>query len=334
MTDELDHIWTVGADTTGEAGPEAAEAAVAYQVETLSGVLPLGPQLGVSAPEVVPAALAPVLLGGDPALQVFALLDGAKVDNLPERLEASDLPHACLFDNVEDLGVAAPWLVAVSADAPLTRQLFTQGQGPRALWDADTGVFLRSAEALPDLRARLRKFTKVRTEAGAAATFFRFWEPRVMARYLLAHDAAARAPLCALIGAGEMIAVDRHNDRAVHAVCQAPDLRAPRVWPNLREDLAPIRLEIFCEDLADRIATDIPPLAEVPRAERRETVTALVNAARAIGLRANKSVERYCLTALLIGAQPETDPRFAKVLNSDRHELGRSRLMLKLAKDL
>ncbi|MEO1613305.1 MAG: hypothetical protein AAFU55_13275, partial [Pseudomonadota bacterium] len=51
--------------------------------------------------------------------------------------------------------------------------------------------------------------------------------------------------------------------------------------------------------LADRIATDIPQMADVPRAERRETIAALVHAARSINMRANKSVERYCYAALM-----------------------------------
>ncbi|QUJ78133.1 hypothetical protein KDD17_17480 [Sulfitobacter albidus] len=57
-------------------------------------------------------------------------------------------------------------------------------------------------------------------------------------------------------------------------------------------------------------------------------------AARQMGWRSEKSVERYCLAAILLGTLPQQDPRFDKVLNSDKHELDRSRLTLKLAIDL
>lgn len=311
-------------------GSETAD----YEVHTLDGIVPLHSQLGVLDPDNVPDTLFPIVFGADDAPLTYAILDAAKIDGLPERLETSDLPHGCLFDNAEDFGSAAPWLVEITPDAPLTRHLFTQGDGPRALWHTDTGVFLRSDLPLAELRAHLRLFTQVKTDTKDAPVFFRFWEPRVMARFLHHHDPSARDHLRALIGDGMMIAVDAHNDRAVYATAQAPHTRVAPVWPLLHEDLAPIRLQIFCEDLADRIAEDIPPLADVDRAERRETVTALVHAARAIGLRMDKSVTRYTIATLMTGQQPETDPRFADIIDSPRHELDRSRQILNLARAL
>ena len=322
-------------EMTRSAHPLQHGAVDAYAVTTLDGITPLEAQLGVVTPQTVPdERMAEVLLGGAAQWLTYAILDGAKIDGLAERLETAELPHACLFANSDDLGAVAPWLVQLDRDTPLVRQLFTAGEGPRALWGADAGVFLRSALPLADLRAHLRRFTKVRADAEAAPVFFRFWEPRVMARYVQAHDPAARASLCALLGTGAMIAVDRHNDRAVHVVADSPAERPPRVWPRLHADLSPIRLEIFVEDLADRIAVDIPPLADVARAERRETVTGLVQAARGIALRLDKSVTRYVYAALMIGGLPEADPRFADIVGSGRHELDRSRLMLKLARDV
>ena len=314
-------------------GPGDDTDAAAYAVTELDDITPLDAQMGVAEKRTVPDALAPYVFGGAPGRMTYAILDAAKVSGLAETLENSDLPHDCLFANADDLGAVAPWLVQLEPDAALTRNLFTRANGPPALWDADAGVLLRSRMALPALRAHLRRFTMAQTDA-PEPVFFRFWDPRVMARYLGRHSDSARDHVRALLGDGDMIAIDRHNDRAVHAASRAPEASVPQVWPDLHADLAPIRLEIFCEDLADRIATVIPQLADVPRAERRETITALVHAARRIDLRANKSVERYCYATLMIGQQPETDPRFAELLQSDRHELDRSRLMLKRAKDL
>ncbi|WP_415919326.1 DUF4123 domain-containing protein [Tateyamaria sp. SN6-1] len=331
MTQDHDPVWDIGS-APPDAGATGQDAAPAYEVSTLAPVAPLDAQMGVADPVCVPDPLIPALFAGPET--TFALLDGAKIDNLPERLENSDLPHVCLFDDVETLGAAAPWLVELTQDAPFARYLFTVGRGPRSLWAADTGLFLRSARPLAGLRAHLRRFTQVRSVAEDKPAFFRFWEPRVMARYVQAHDPAARANLSALIGPGALIAVDRHNDRAVVATAGPPETRPPRLWPALRTDMAPIRYEIFCEDLADQVAADIPPLAEVERNERRAVVRALADAARAIGLHLDKSVKRYVYAALMIGGQPETDARFEKIIASPRHELDRSRQILKLAQTL
>ncbi|WP_299692253.1 DUF4123 domain-containing protein [uncultured Tateyamaria sp.] len=330
-TDSADDPWRTGGDAAQPCDADGAGDRD-FAVNTLEGIVPLDPQFGVIDPQVVPETLEEITFGGAADQLTYAILDAARIDGLAERLENAGLPHACLFSNTDDLGGVAPWLVEIDRAAPLTRQMFTDGEGPRALWRTDAGVLLRTVLPLADLRAHLRRFTQVRMAADADPVFFRFWDPRVMSRYLHSHDPEAREAVTAMLGGTEIIAIDRHNARAVHATVRAPRGRPPRIWPKLRTDLSPIRLEIFCEDLADRIATDIPPLADVPRAERREIVTGLVQAARGIDLRLDKSVTRYVFAALMIGGQPETDPRFADIIDSPRHELDRSRQILNLAK--
>jgi hypothetical protein len=158
-------------------------------VETIKGVEPLGNQFGVAHPLSVPSVLREALFGQSDLiagrsilpLKTYALLDAAKVPGLPEMLETSGPEHTCLFQGAaaEDLSDVAPWLVRLEEGHRLTRNLFTRGNAPWAMWDAKVGLFVRSQSSLDDLRRHLRKFTRVRNNAGRTV-FFRFWDAGVL----------------------------------------------------------------------------------------------------------------------------------------------------------
>jgi hypothetical protein len=160
-------------------------------VDVIENVIPLDDQLGVAKPLSVPNALKNAVLGpAEPATEAkvpatFAIIDAAKVINLPEILDASELRHACLFDGAAkaEMGSVAPWLVQLTDDHPLTRGLFSRGKGPLQLWDEAPGIFVRSDATFDAVRQHFRKFTKVRDGTGKWY-FFRFWEPAFIAGLL------------------------------------------------------------------------------------------------------------------------------------------------------
>ncbi|WP_298296214.1 DUF4123 domain-containing protein [uncultured Litoreibacter sp.] len=116
----------------------------------------------------------------------FALLDGAAFPNLPEMLETSGLPHGCLFQGeaAEDLGEVAPWLVTLADSNALTRSLFTDGDAPWQLWGSGPLLLLQSPHSLRQIRAHLRKFTRLKGTDGRHY-FFRFWEAAYLEAFLL-----------------------------------------------------------------------------------------------------------------------------------------------------
>lgn len=113
----------------------------------------------------------------DPGAHVFALLDSAKVVNLPELLETSGLEHTCLFDGeaFEEIATVGPWLVRLDPQAGFCRNLLTRGPAGWHLWDRRPGLFLRTGQSLSDLRHTLRKLLRVRDHAHRWY-YFRFWE--------------------------------------------------------------------------------------------------------------------------------------------------------------
>ena len=185
--DDFDNYWVQA--------PEAVEASTepALQIDTIDGVEPLDAQLGVADLKTVPDALYEPLFGqpSDALLHTYAILDAAKVPNLPELLETSGLKHRCLFkgDAYDELKDVAPWVVRLEDGNAFTRNLFTRSDAPWHLWDAEPGIYLRSSGTLDDMWKHFRKFTKVQDEQGKWF-YFRFWEARTFTQILEKTEAA------------------------------------------------------------------------------------------------------------------------------------------------
>lgn len=111
----------------------------------------------------------------------YAILDGAQVPELPQRLHASGLEFVCLYrgEIPDDLAQVAPYLVALKRDDKFTAWVFEQG------WGKAWGVFARAdAEiSLKDIRKHFRTFLKVEFPDGKSR-YFRYYDPRVLREYL------------------------------------------------------------------------------------------------------------------------------------------------------
>lgn len=192
--DDFDDYWVQSPKTV------QAPAKPALQIDTIDGVAPLDAQLGVAELKTVPDALYEPLFGQptDVALHTYAILDAAKVPNLPELLEVSGLAHRCLFkgDAYDELKDVAPWIVQLEDENAFSRNLFTRSDAPWHLWDNEPGIYLRSSASLADLCAHFRRFTKVQ-QADGRWRYFRFWEPLVLQAYITAKSnrSEQRCPL-------------------------------------------------------------------------------------------------------------------------------------------
>ncbi|EEW60996.1 FHA domain protein [Ruegeria sp. TrichCH4B] len=171
------------------------------KIQTIEGVDPLDAQFGIDTPKTVPDALYEALFGqpeptedelaasrDDPAkippMRTYAILDAAKITNLPELLEASPLEHRCLFKGsaYDALKDAAPWVVRLEGGNSFTRNLFTRSSAPwHQWWDSEPGIYVRSRGTLDEIWAHFRKFTRVQ-DADGKWYYFRFWEPKSVER--------------------------------------------------------------------------------------------------------------------------------------------------------
>ena len=140
-----------------------------------------------STEDFIPKTLAPFLFEDT---GTYALLDGALILGLPERLEASGLPFACLYDGdaAEEFADTAPYIVQLAPDASLTRVLFSKFAKDgiqRGLWADEAGIIVQSTASLRALRTHFRRFIYLQDENGRRV-FFRFYVP-VTLRTLIAN---------------------------------------------------------------------------------------------------------------------------------------------------
>jgi len=130
--------------------------------------------------EAITQALVKYLFS-QPEANIYAVLDGASVPDLPELLWEHEPEHVCLYRGKlePDMAAVAPYLVKLETDHPFTRIVCEEG------WGNHWGIFVISpAEtSLGDLRNHFRKFLMV-YDPEEKLIYFRYYDPRVLRVYL------------------------------------------------------------------------------------------------------------------------------------------------------
>lgn len=159
------------------------------------------------------------------AAPLYALVDGARVPDLLERLAERCARATCLYPVPPGSpGTAtAPHLVPLEPGGSAATWLVSEG------WGASWGCFLRSSTPVDALLRHLRRFLQVATPTGPVR--LRYWDPRVL-RVLLAtldgHEAAT------LFGGGidELLVEHDHPDTLLRYRIGAAAVEPARVaWP-------------------------------------------------------------------------------------------------------
>lgn len=222
-------------------------------IETIEGIEPLDQQMGVHPKKMIPDALqsymfntseSPELNSDTPQAKnqpkqqpeqqpstparTYAVLDAAKVPNLSDLLHSSGLTYQCLFTGQAyiELQQVAPYLVELQPDCRLVSQLFTKTDDdvPWHLWDKEPGVYINARKDFPALYQHLRKFLKIRNEAGKWY-FLKFWHPAASGHYLQSFQTVpSRIMSFFALGTDEPI----HNLLAItktSAHCYTPDIK-------------------------------------------------------------------------------------------------------------
>lgn len=114
-----------------------------------------------------------------PDNRLFAVLDGARVPDLPRRLFDHDVPNYCLLegDIDPDMAYIAPYLAYLAPEEKFTDWVFAEGAGKK--W----GIFVRSRASVIELRRHFRGLVNVITEDGQPLKF-RYYDPYVLRTFL------------------------------------------------------------------------------------------------------------------------------------------------------
>lgn len=313
----------------------------ALQIETIENLEPLGSQIGVFPKKTVPDALHNALFGqpeatetevavadGDasavPPLQTYAVLDAAKLINLPELLEDSGLEHRCLFkgDAYDELKDVAPWIVQLQDGNSFTRNLFSRSDAPWHLWDSEPGIYIRSRAGLAALNSHLRKFFKIRDEAGAWY-YLRLHDPRVTCALLRGTPAFGQRLLVPQPQSHNLTVITCVENRA-EIVRPSPDAQAEarpiRIGPQekavFRHLTFGARADNLMALLDKRRAVALPKDTDTRRATRVVIIAAL-DRMHGYGFQQQTQQERWALWELFYGARFErADPTLACICDS------------------
>ncbi|MBN2592657.1 MAG: DUF4123 domain-containing protein [Sedimentisphaerales bacterium] len=120
-------------------------------------------------------------LFSQPQTNVFAILDGASVEQLPQLLWEYEPQNVCLYrgELEPDMASVAPYLVKLEFDHRFTKLVCEKG------WGKHWGIFaITPADVdIRALRQHFRKFLMVLSPENKTL-YFRYYDPRVLMVYL------------------------------------------------------------------------------------------------------------------------------------------------------
>ena len=110
---------------------------------------------------------------------VYAILDGASVEELLDRLHRYEPEFICLYrgELEPDLVHVAPYLVRLKRQSAFTDWILETG------WGNHWGIFAVAPSGLTVMRQHFRRFLTVHDSQGSPM-LFRYYDPRVLRSYL------------------------------------------------------------------------------------------------------------------------------------------------------
>lgn len=307
---QLDDYWT-------NIGIESSQVSTGPAVSlTLIAIEPLDSQFGEYPLLTVPDALKDIFQFND--MQLFVVLDGAKIQGLPEILAGDRAPFKCLYRGhlAKELRDVAPYLVEVQADAPLLRQSFTRADPKQYWWDFGATIYLQSRDNLNDIAEHLRTLVALNDEVGKVR-YLRFWDAPVLHRILAATTPDFLDPLHFFNSKSgtsiqAIILPDPLQDTVAIAVphAQSPQGRL-RYTPNLTQVLKEQARDAFALTLIAHCASKFPKTVKrLPEVARRDLILESIKEAKDLNITKRGPVTSFTELRLVLGAGMADDPMY------------------------
>jgi hypothetical protein len=152
--------------------------------------------------EAITEALGAALFTEDGA-SAFAVIDGASVQGLLDKLYGLQPEFACLYrgELAPDMAEVAPYLVRLERASEFADWLVSEG------WGKHWGVFALAHASLREMRRHFRSFLTVYDPEGKPL-LFRYYDPRVLRVYLPTCDARELETIFGPVGAYLLEGVD------------------------------------------------------------------------------------------------------------------------------
>lgn len=342
-----------GPESSATCGAESSQPGL--QIETIADIAPLDAQIGAFPKKTVPDVLRSALFGQPdpcpdeigsggggfatvPPLNTFAILDAARITNLPELLEDSTLEHRCLFKGAayDDLKNVAPWVVRLEDGNSFTRGLFTDGPAPWQMWSDGPGMVVRARAGLHDIWRHFRRFTRVRDEQDDWF-YFRFWEPRYAKSYfstLSAHPDKLRAWFTIDSGMICSIGVSQDADFTSFSYPSNSHASGRSNRPFRYEEperIAHIRAkrDKFTDRLCQHLLSRSRRFGELTMPRQKELAWHFVQSAAQNGMKIERAVADFADASVLLWRPLKNDPECLRILESNAHQLDKGKKLLR-----
>lgn len=328
------------------------------RVATIRNVEPLDQQFGVQPKKTVPEILYSTLFGlsepsaaeiaaagDDPAavlpMQTYAVLDAAKIVNLPELLGTSGLEHRCLITgkSYDELKNVAPWIARLEDGNDFTRRLFTGSNGINGLWDKDPGIYVRSRGTLQDMWKHFRKFIRVQDESGTWF-YFRFWEAGYAENYFSALSTYPRKLRAWLTTDSDKflnIGIGSHDSFTTFSY--RPDIQVPEHQKRTFRYEVPERTahvqakrREFIGKLRGHLCMTSMKFADLDVQRQEQLVWYFVQSAAQFGMKIERSVADFSAASVLSGQPLEEDLECLRIMKSDIHQLDKGMKLLTIVR--
>lgn len=111
--------------------------------------------------------------------RLYAILDGASIPDLPQRLYETNTPNYCLLrgDLPPDLVHAAPYVAVMFPGSAFSEWVLQESPGKH--W----GIFAHCRFSIKEMRRHCRGLVNVVDEKGEPL-MFRYYDPRVLRKFL------------------------------------------------------------------------------------------------------------------------------------------------------
>lgn len=247
------------------------------------------------------------------------------------------VPLKCLFkgDKGEELKEAAPYLL----DMTLPEDVLGSFEHVPSFhkdffdkhWDQGTGIFVRTTAMFDEVLNHFRRFTKVQMEADKRWVFFRFWDPRTISTFLEVLD---ENDAHKFMGSFQVINL-ADNNLKTYQITNPINEEQYRTLPALLmkdkyiKAFSEYRMNLFIAKLDDFVSEQSDAFAKLDDAEKKQRLNEYVKESKHFKINIEQAVANFVLASVQFGKKLTDEPKFVSILESDQHELDRSKALLR-----
>lgn len=247
------------------------------------------------------------------------------------------IPLKCLFkgEKGEELKEAAPYLLDMTLPEGVLNSFEHIPSFHKEFFDKhrgmDTGIFIRTKAKFDDVWNHFRRFTKVQMEENKRWVFFRFWDPRTLSTFLEVldeNDAHKFMRAFQLIGpAGKSLKT--YQIRYPISEEESRALPTLIMKDKYIKAFSEYRMNVFIAKLDDFVSEQSADFAKLDDAEKKQRLHEYVKESKYFKINIEQAVANFVLATVQFGKKLTDEPNFVRILESDQHELDKSKALLR-----